>query len=65
MNVTPMVAAIALESREAVEMLLFENLPLETTVQIDQNQHVNCVHCVLFRRFASLLVGQTAVSITI
>ena len=40
MNVTPMVAAIALESREAVEMLLYENLPLETTVQIDQNQHV-------------------------
>ena len=46
MNVTPMVAAIALESREAMEMLLSENLPPETAVQIDQNQHVHCVHFV-------------------
>ena len=41
MNVTPMVAAISLESREAVEMLLFEDLPREAKVQIDQNQHVH------------------------
>ena len=47
MNVTPMVAAISLESREAMEMLLLENLPLETTVQIDQNQHVNCLRYVI------------------
>ena len=46
MNVTPMVAAIALETREAMEMLLSESLPPETTVQIDQNQQVHCVHCV-------------------
>ena len=48
MNFTPMVAAISLESREAMEMLLFESSPLDARarVQIDQTQHVNYVHCV-------------------
>jgi hypothetical protein len=41
MNVTPMVAAISLDSKEAMKMLLFENLPLDARVQIDQNKHVH------------------------
>ena len=45
MNVTPVAAAISLESREALEVLFHENVPLEARMHLDQNQQVHCVHC--------------------
>ena len=57
MNVTPMVAAISLECREAMEMLLFESLPPDARLQIDQNQHVHYVHCVTVFVFLCLKVS--------